>query len=256
MLRAVRRRMTWANVALTLALVFAMTGGAFAAKKYLITSTKQISPSVLKQLQGKAGLAGAQGPAGPAGAAGAAGKDGAQGPAGKEGPQGPAGATGKEGAAGKTGLAGKEGPTGKEGSPWNGGGTLPKGATETGAINLGGVLVEVASEKFLPSLISAIVDFTVPLGQKITEEHIVVMAPGETSSACPGSESEPTAVASNSQPMMCIYESQFTKPSNISVAFGVPNGEIGIFFAAFTSKPSHAGELGYTLNAVYAVTEG
>ena len=40
MLKAICKRMTYANVALTLALVFAMTGGAYAAKKYLITSTK------------------------------------------------------------------------------------------------------------------------------------------------------------------------------------------------------------------------
>jgi hypothetical protein len=32
--------MSYANVAATMALVFAMTGGAYAAKKYVITSTK------------------------------------------------------------------------------------------------------------------------------------------------------------------------------------------------------------------------
>jgi hypothetical protein len=77
---------------MTLALVFAMSGGAYAAKKYLITSTKQISPKVLKQLQGKAGPAGAPGPAGPAGPAG---------------PQGPAGANGKDGANGAPGAPGE-----------------------------------------------------------------------------------------------------------------------------------------------------
>ncbi len=55
---AIRSRMTYANVIATLAMVFAMTGGAYAAKKYLITSTKQIKPSVLSQLKGKAGSAG------------------------------------------------------------------------------------------------------------------------------------------------------------------------------------------------------
>jgi hypothetical protein len=45
----IRRHVTYADVAATLALVFAMSGGALAAKHYLLTSTKQIKPSVLKQ---------------------------------------------------------------------------------------------------------------------------------------------------------------------------------------------------------------
>ncbi len=56
------------------ALVFAMSGGAFAAK-YLITSTKQIKPSVLKSLKGKEGP---RGLAGTNGTNGANGKDGAR----------------------------------------------------------------------------------------------------------------------------------------------------------------------------------
>ncbi len=48
--RPFRRHLSYANVTATLALVFAMTGGAFAANHYLLTSTKQISPKVLKQL--------------------------------------------------------------------------------------------------------------------------------------------------------------------------------------------------------------
>jgi hypothetical protein len=72
----IKPRLTYANVAATLALVFSMTGGALAAKHYLITSTKQISPKVISALKGKAGprgLAGSQGPAGSAGPAGPAG---------------------------------------------------------------------------------------------------------------------------------------------------------------------------------------
>jgi len=77
-----RRRISYANVTATLALVFAMSGGALAANHYLITSTKQISPKVLKSLKGKNGAAGK------IGATGAAGPTGASGPQGKEGPQG------------------------------------------------------------------------------------------------------------------------------------------------------------------------
>ncbi len=43
-----RKRLTYANVTATLALVFSMSGGALAASHYLIKSTKQISPKVLR----------------------------------------------------------------------------------------------------------------------------------------------------------------------------------------------------------------
>lgn len=78
-----RKRLTYANVAATLALVFAMSGGALAANNYLISSTKQISPKVLKKLKGARGKTGATG------ANGAAGSPGAPGGTGKEGPRGP-----------------------------------------------------------------------------------------------------------------------------------------------------------------------
>jgi hypothetical protein len=91
MVSLIRKRVTFANVILTFALVFAFTGGAFAAGKYLITSTKQISPKVLKSLTGKPGkngapgTPGAQGPQGAPGAPGANGKDGAPGTGGAAG---------------------------------------------------------------------------------------------------------------------------------------------------------------------------
>jgi hypothetical protein len=50
-----QKRITYANVAATLALVFSMSGGALAATHYLINSTKQISPKVLKKLKGPRG---------------------------------------------------------------------------------------------------------------------------------------------------------------------------------------------------------
>jgi hypothetical protein len=64
--------------------VFSMSGGALAATHYLISSKKQISPKVLKELKGKSGgrgLTGASGPQGPAGPQGAAGAAGAAGTA-------------------------------------------------------------------------------------------------------------------------------------------------------------------------------
>jgi len=86
-----RRRFSYANVAATLALVFSMTGGAMAAAHYVINSTKQINPKVLKTLAGKAG------------AAGAAGTAGREGPKGERGPQGERGQQGLQGEKGETG---------------------------------------------------------------------------------------------------------------------------------------------------------
>jgi hypothetical protein len=77
-----RRHLNYANVTATLALVFAMSGGALAAHHYLIVSTKQIKPSVLKSLKGNTGKTGPGGPAGPAGPGGSAGPAGPAGPAG------------------------------------------------------------------------------------------------------------------------------------------------------------------------------
>jgi hypothetical protein len=95
-----RRHLNYPTVAATLALVFSMTGGALAASHYVLTSTKQIKPSVLAQLR-------KPGPAGPKGATGL------------EGPGrivelhntivGQAGATGPQGATGQRGFLGEAG---------------------------------------------------------------------------------------------------------------------------------------------------
>jgi hypothetical protein len=183
----IRSRFTYANVVVTLALVFAMSGGAYAAGRYLITSTKQISPKVLRQLQGKVGApgaAGAQGPAGP---------QGLQGPSGGAGPQGP---EGLEGPAGKNGAAGKNGSSGKEGSPWTAGGTLPKGATETGTWvasrvdNAGGEIATVA------------VSFAIPLASAGVEVAFIKADETPPPGECKGTVEKPEALPGH----LCIFE--------------------------------------------------
>jgi Collagen triple helix repeat (20 copies) len=88
-----RKHLSYANVAATLALIMAMSGGALAASHYLITSTKQISPKVLRKLKGRRGRTGATGPPG---------IPGTQGPLGI---QGPKGVPGKDGAPGQSALS-------------------------------------------------------------------------------------------------------------------------------------------------------
>ncbi len=119
-------------------LLLAVTAGAFGARKYLITSPRQIKPGAisLKNLspavrhvlvkrtgprgkQGPRGATGATGPAGPTGSTGstgATGATGAKGPAGATGATGPAGPAGPTGATGPTGPAGPAGPTGPSGA--------------------------------------------------------------------------------------------------------------------------------------------
>jgi hypothetical protein len=52
-----RRIFTYSNVVATLALFFALTGAAVAGTHYLISSTRQIKPSVLKSIEGQPGPA-------------------------------------------------------------------------------------------------------------------------------------------------------------------------------------------------------
>jgi hypothetical protein len=191
MLSAIRKRFTYANVAMTLALVFAMTGGAYAASKYLITSTKQISPKVLKSLKGAngkngaAGVAGTAGATGPAGPGGAKGETGAAGPAGPQGPGGAAGTKGETGAAGAAGAKGEPGTTGYVK-------TLPSGGTETGAWATT-PYIAAAGEIAIDTL-----SFAIPLATAPTPHF---MKHGETSTECKGIAEAPTAAAGN----LCVY---------------------------------------------------
>lgn len=50
-MKALRRKLSYANVTATLALLFAMSGGALAAKHYLLNSTSQVNPRVLHSLE-------------------------------------------------------------------------------------------------------------------------------------------------------------------------------------------------------------
>src|ERR1700754_3206272 len=92
-IRAIGGRITYANVTATLALVLAMSGGALAAKHYLINSTKQINPKVLKKLHGAKGARGLIGPTGSVG------------PQGGPGPEGKRGVRGERGDAGFSALS-------------------------------------------------------------------------------------------------------------------------------------------------------
>jgi hypothetical protein len=151
--RAVRGRITYANVAATLALVLAMSGGALAASHYLINSTKQINPNVLKKLHGARGARGALGP------------NGAIGPQGAVGPTGPRGPKGEKGEAGASALA-----------------NLVKGSTESGDFAI------ADPHAVPPDVLKQAVTFSVPLAvtipsqiefTEVTKKTTNCLGPGE-----------------------------------------------------------------------------
>jgi hypothetical protein len=217
-----RNRLTYANVAATLALVFAMSGGALAASKFIVTSTKQIKPSVLAQLKGKAGPAGAPGAAGAQGPAGAKGENGAPGGKGADGTSvtsaaEPKGANCKEGGSKFTAAAGVtyacNGEKGAKGEPWTAGGTLPSEKTETGAYAFG-EFTRAAVPGAFPAV--GALSFAIPLAAPLGTGHVhyvntkgkeVVLGGGGleevTSTECLGSKEVPTAEPGN----LCVYAS-------------------------------------------------
>jgi len=123
MFAALRSRLTFSNVVAMLALVFAMSGGAYAVSSRndgssigRSTRANASSRGVLarKRSKGKSSPVGKPGPRGPAGPTGPVGSVGATGPTGAVGPAGSAGLKGENG---KTGENGKNGEAGEPGAP-------------------------------------------------------------------------------------------------------------------------------------------
>lgn len=186
MIQRIRRHVNATTVIAVFALVFAMSGGAYAAKKFLITSKGQISPKVLKSLKGATGAAGATGAKGANGVAGPAG------PAGAPGPQGPAGAKGENGTNGKDGIEGKKG---EQGIPGTTGftNTLPSGRTETGTWSA------IQENENIGALVP--ISFSIPLPEGLDATHVHAEGEANFEEACPGSAEAPKAAAGN----FCIY---------------------------------------------------
>lgn len=268
MLSMIRKRLTYANVTMTLALVFAMAGGAYAANKIIITSVKQIKPSVVKQLRGKTGK---QGPAGPAGvqgsqgAVGATGKEGAKGANGTNGTNGINGTsvTGKqlstsEAACNKEGGSEFTAAEGKKTTACNGTtgftSTLPSGKTETGAWVAEGVDQAGGEPK------RTAISFSIPLAE-MPEEVIPVPIGGPTPAGCSGNVDEPSAEPGR----FCLFEgalpghNEGLKLSATLRPGGVGAGTTGVELLFTTISPgtpggpATAGEI-VTAEGTWAVT--
>ena len=183
-----RKHLTYANVVATLALFLeAVSGGAaYAAIHYLITSTKQIKPSVLSALKGKVGPAGTAGAPGANGSNGSPGEKGAQG---EKGPQGNPGSNGSNGSNGKSVISSEEAKGGhcaEGGSNFEveGSGkktyacdgdtgfteTLPPGETETGTWGYTGP--GTGGTQNVP------ISFPIPLHEGIEKGHVEVISEG------------------------------------------------------------------------------
>jgi hypothetical protein len=230
MLSGIRRRINFASVTAGLALFFAVGGAAWASNHYVITSTKQIAPSVLKKLKGKAGPAG---PQGLPGAAGANGKDGASGANGKDGQsvistnlaegnlKCPAGGTEFQSASGASyACNGKTGFTA----------TLPKGGTETGSWS-----AMTGAEAVGMGVIS----FSIPLSAELDSSHVVFIAEGEAApTGCTGGT---PAAPKAAQGFLCVYESHHLSGGTWTVNGIVNMANPGFFFTEHGATTSGAG---------------
>lgn len=165
-MNAIRRNLSLPTAIAVVALVFAMSGGAFAAKSYVTGSAKDSKGKTAKR--------------------------GPRGPKGKRGPRGPKGAVGPKG------DTGPQGPKGNTGDPWTAGGVVPSGKS-LGGTWLAGVGPEVAPGKGLGG---TSISFDIPL--PAAPEIVIVKKEkeGEEHAAeCPGSLAVPLAAPGK----LCLY---------------------------------------------------
>jgi Collagen triple helix repeat (20 copies) len=231
-------------VVAVIALIAALAGTAIAAGGLTKSQEKQVK-KIAKQFAGKPGAPGAQGPAGPQGPAGANGKDGAPGPEGKQGPQGEKGEKGEKG---------PKGDKGEKGDPWTPEGTLPGGATATGAWAAGD-----ASAAFLA--LNVPISFTLPLAQPLPEDNVHYIrtnglevnkfAEEVPPTACDGDAADPTADIGH----LCIYtgvESETVsssgniRPLDDFVAIGASRAGAVLEVTPFNAGASAAGSWAVT----------
>jgi Collagen triple helix repeat (20 copies) len=228
MLQRFRNRFGTAGlVVAVIALIAALAGTAIAAGGLTGQQKKEVK-KIAKSFQGT----------GPKGAPGAPGAPGANGSNGKDGVQGPQGEKGDTGAAGPQGPQGPQGLPGAEGSPWTAGGTLPSGATETGAWQT----PPVAEPGTVLVPISFAIPLAAPLDLFAAESPVHILENGETTADCPGSWSEPQAEPGQ----LCIYMTFATeaKPTGAALA----SSQAGLF-AYFTVEDPKGRAVG-----TYAVT--
>jgi hypothetical protein len=223
-IRAIREPFGTAGLVIAVfALIFALAGGAYAASGGLTGKQKKEVKAIAKSLQGT-GPAGSPGPAGPGGSQGSAGSNGKDGTNGKDGSNGQSvkaetespGAHCSEGGVKLTSASGvsyvcngEEGPQGNAGSPWTLGGTLPSGATETGAWILPRPFTKIESEPGPNETFAVPISFSIPLVGDLDEAHVhLVTFPEAPPAGCensshpgPASFANPEAVSGN----LCVY---------------------------------------------------
>jgi hypothetical protein len=193
MLKAVRRNLTPPTALAVVALVFAMSGGAVAAKN--ATDSAEASKNQ-------------RGPKGPRGK---------QGPKGLQGPQGPKGETGARG------PAGPQGPKGDTGDPWTAGGFLPSGVT------IGGTWVAPVGPGILPGptgAAAAPISFGIPMKGLPTIKVVKKDQSGiEHATECPGNPIVPKAAKG----VLCLYAVEEAAGMAFQSATPTPYGGVVAF---------------------------
>ncbi len=214
------------NLIAWLALFVALGGTSLAASHYVINSTRQINPKVLRKLEGRTSGAGSAGPTGPAGS---------QGPKGAEGAKGAQGARGSEG---PEGLEGLEGPEGRSALS-----SLPSGQTESGDFG-----IRITPNANASGQIDDSVTFPIPLATRIPSTNFAVTTTGTPVTHCPGP-------GHAERGYLCIYSAQavgVTGPAVLDMEEAAPqagSGRFG-FDMAFTVTAANAYDIGtYTVTA-------